>query len=279
MTLSSSPTVNSPDHGLSSLKMALRSGSSTKSWMHDDVGEEYSTLFVMRDMGRNTTSGVLALKWPTQMPSTDGKTKMGQRFETHSNFSSGEGCKPGPTTQTYYDYRHDYRHPLHSLHHPLHSLHVELRSITLDYARYTHTHPTLSKTRPTHSRTRQCLCAPTSAPLNATHHLPDASRLLPHCRSLTALLLLISIHHVSLISNHSQNNQSLHITTCPHQRPINITDHPINAVSPFAIAPDVAFSLHGQLETAFLLIQIILPIYTFCFLIVCLRSHFCAMKV
>src|SRR6202789_1141497 len=64
---------------------------------------------------------------------------------------------------------------------------------------------------------------------------------------------------------HSQNNRSLHITTCPHQRPINITDHPINAVSPFAIAPDVAFSLHGQLETAFLLIRIILPIYTFHF--------------
>src|SRR5277367_3677176 len=156
MTLSSSPTVNSPDHGLSSLKMALRSGSSTKSWMHDDVGEEYSTLFVMRDMGRNTTSGVLALKWPTQMPSTDGKTKMGQRFETHSIFSSGEGCKPGPTTQTYYNYRHDYKHPLHSLH-------VELCLIMLDCAQlhllYAHTSNTFKNASNTFKNMSTFMCA------------------------------------------------------------------------------------------------------------------------
>jgi hypothetical protein len=39
------------------------------------------------------------------MPLTDGKMKMGQRSETHSNFSSGEGCKSGhPTHHTYDTY-------------------------------------------------------------------------------------------------------------------------------------------------------------------------------
>src|ERR1700679_2930279 len=74
--------------------MAPRSGTSTKSWMPAGAGEEYNTLSVMKDMGKNMTNGALALKWPTRTPSTGGKKKMGQRFETHSNLLSGEGCKP-----------------------------------------------------------------------------------------------------------------------------------------------------------------------------------------
>lgn len=97
MTPSSSLIENLPDHDPSSLKMALRSDTLTKLWMLDNVDKVYNTLFAMKDMERNMMNGVLAQKWLTQTPLTDGKMRMGQRFETHSIFSSGEGCKPDPT--------------------------------------------------------------------------------------------------------------------------------------------------------------------------------------
>ena len=127
--------MNLPDHDLLSLKMALRNGLLTKLWTHDDVGEEYSTLSITRDMGRNMMSGAPVLRWPTLMPSTNGKTKMGQRFETHSIFSSGEGCKPGPTDTDLLRLQTRLQTPTTLITHqtPLH------------YVRYTLIHPTLQE--------------------------------------------------------------------------------------------------------------------------------------
>ena len=65
--------------------------------MHADAAGVYNTLSTMKDMGKNMMSGDLAQKWPTLMPLTNGKMKMGQRSETHTIFSSGEKCKSSPT--------------------------------------------------------------------------------------------------------------------------------------------------------------------------------------
>ena len=64
--------------------------------MHADMAGVYNTLSVMKDMGRNTMSGAPAQKWPTLMPLTSGKMRMGQRSETHTIFLSGEECKSDP---------------------------------------------------------------------------------------------------------------------------------------------------------------------------------------
>ena len=79
---------------------------STKLWMHANVAGVYNTLSITKDMGMNTMSGILAQKWPTPMPSTSGKIKMGQRSETHTIFSSGEECKSGSTDLQHYTQVH-----------------------------------------------------------------------------------------------------------------------------------------------------------------------------
>ena len=83
------------------------------------MGKEYNILSVMKDMGKNMMNGAPALKWPTWMPLTGGKKKTGQRSETHSNFSSGEGCKSAnPDLQQYaYSYCH-HTHSQHQYNHP-----------------------------------------------------------------------------------------------------------------------------------------------------------------
>ena len=63
--------------------------------MLTDVDEGCNTLFATKDMAKNMMSGVLVLKWQRQTHLTDGKKRMGQRFETHTIFSSGEECKSG----------------------------------------------------------------------------------------------------------------------------------------------------------------------------------------
>jgi hypothetical protein len=73
--------------------MALRSGTLTKLWMLVDVDEGCNTLSATKDMAKNMMSGVLVQKWQRQTHLTDGKKRMGRRFETHTIFSSGEECK------------------------------------------------------------------------------------------------------------------------------------------------------------------------------------------
>ena len=93
MTHSYSLTKNLQGHDLLLLRMALRSGTLTKLWMLADVDEGCNTLSATKDMAKNMMSGILVLKWQRQMHLTDGKKRMGQRFETHTIFSSGEECK------------------------------------------------------------------------------------------------------------------------------------------------------------------------------------------
>ena len=87
----------SPDHAPLLLKMALRSSTLTKLWMHSNTAGVYNTLLIINDMGRSMTSGVLTQKWLILTPLTNGNMKMGQRSENHSIFSSGKECKSGPT--------------------------------------------------------------------------------------------------------------------------------------------------------------------------------------
>jgi hypothetical protein len=68
----------------------------------------YNTLSSMKDMGRNMMSGILVQKWLRQTYLTDGKRKMGQRFETHTIFSSGEECKSGIADLPHLGHQHTF---------------------------------------------------------------------------------------------------------------------------------------------------------------------------
>src|ERR1700723_1825410 len=62
----------------------------------------YNTSYAMRAAEENMTNGIQGRKCWRQMLWTDGKTKMAQRSETHTNFQSGEGCKSAHTRLTTY---------------------------------------------------------------------------------------------------------------------------------------------------------------------------------
>ena len=68
--------------------------------MPDGEAEAYNTLHIMKVMARNMMNGTLAQKWVRQMPLIDWKKRMGQRFETHTIFLSGEGCKSATRLMT-----------------------------------------------------------------------------------------------------------------------------------------------------------------------------------
>jgi hypothetical protein len=90
-------------------------------WMHANAAEEFNTSSAMRDTAKNTTSGAPAQKWPIRTPSTDGKTRTGQRSDPREFFLVGRGVSL-PTQTHNITYTHALTRATHAPTHATHAL-------------------------------------------------------------------------------------------------------------------------------------------------------------